>query len=106
MNVSVCALPIFMMAITADPSTYNITNETQIGYVENSWIVVNTPIISGYNYIFFSIPVGKTLTIKDSIGIDITNQFTLQVAVDDRTGYKTNSIYKKNDMFGTSLSTQ
>lgn len=104
LNTSACPLPFNFIGISVDQTTYNITEEVSITYIENTQILVNTPIKTGYNYIFLSIPQNKTFTIKDSLNNNITNKF-IEVGIDDRVIHTINKIYKKIDMFATDLST-
>lgn len=103
-NTTICPIPYNWIGISVDPTAYNIIGEVSITYVENTIIPVNTPIKSGYNYVFLSIPQNKTFSIKDSLGNDITNSFVL-VGTDDRVIHTINNIYKKTDAFATDLST-
>lgn len=104
-NTTECPLPIAWVGMVLDTTIYDINNEYPVAYVPGQGgIGVDTPIKSGYNYLFFSVPSNKTLTIKNSLGIDITNSFSI-FGVDDRPEHQTNTIYRKNDMFASEIST-
>lgn len=103
-NTTACPIPFNFAAISVDSTAYNIPSEVEITYVENTVISVQTPVKSGYNYVFLSIPQNKTLLVKDSLGNNITSSFVV-VGTDDRPTHTVNKIYKKSDAFATDLST-
>lgn len=104
-NTVICSIPLYAAYISVSPDNYSIPNEEVINYILNSDIQVLSPILSGFNYLFFSIPFGKTLKVLNSINQDITSSFT-NIGTDERVGYYKNSIYKKNDMFSTQVATK
>lgn len=103
-NTIACPVPFNFAGISVDSTSYNIPSEVSIPYTENTVIMVQTPVKSGFNYVFLSIPQTKTLLVKDSMNNNITSSFTV-VGTDDRPTHTINNIYRKNDAFATDLST-
>ena len=103
-NPTACPIPFNWAGISVDSTAYNIPTEVEIPYAENTVISVQTPIKSGFNYVFLSIPQNKTLLVKDSMNNNITSSFTV-VGTDDRPTHAVNKIYKKSDAFATDIST-
>lgn len=99
----------YHMEMCVNDTVYDFANGVDIPYqIEN---IIDTPLKSGYNYLFFSIPVGTSFTIEDSLGADVTSEFILHTAsgnsgVDSRPGYYDNNIYKGADVFATSFSVE
>jgi len=102
LNTVECPLPVTEIRISVSSTTYSIPNEEVITYEFNKDIVVTSPILAGFNYLFFSVPYNKTLKILNIIGQDITSSFTDE-GFDSRIGFTKNTIYKKKDMFATDL---
>jgi hypothetical protein len=95
--------------MSVNDTIYDFLNEENIPYASVN--TINTPMKSGYNYLFLSIPVGQSFTITDSLGTNVTAYFSIDVAsgiggVDSRPGYNDNNIYKSDDMFATAFSTE
>ena len=81
---------------------YNAGIEVIYPYNEGVQLSVYCPLLTGYNYAFIEIPQGKTLTIKNSLNSDVTDQWSV-VGTDERTGYQTNNIYRSSNVFSTAL---
>jgi len=79
---------------------YNFLVEESILYNPGVEVQFTNPIISGWHYMFISVPSGRTFTIKDPLNIDITNRFSFY-QVDNRAGFANNSIYRLEEPFGT-----
>lgn len=79
---------------------YNFAVEENITYNPGNEVSFTNPIITGYHYMFISIPSGRTFTIKDPLNVDITNKFSYRDA-DNRVGFANNSIYRYEEPFGT-----
>ena len=108
-NTTDCPLPesyaaICVVDIAITPVVYNPSGETVIPYSENEYITVQTPIRAGYSYALISIPQGKSLTVRDTLNIDITDKF-IKIGTDDRPTHTLNDVYQKEDFFGTDLAT-
>lgn len=101
LNTGTCPVLGILLAVSVDSSSYSIPREVQYTYSEGSSIAVSNPILAGYNYFFISAPQGKNLTIRNSMNIDVTGNFSV-VGVDSRPGYRPNNIYKGNNVFATS----
>lgn len=82
---------------------YNMATEVNVPYSEGTQIQVNTPVLSGYNYLFISAPTSKTLTVRNTLLIDVTSSYT-SIGTDNRPGYYGNTIYKKDNVFDTTES--
>lgn len=94
----------YFIAVCINNPDYDQSQEVQIPF-SSSQIRVQAPTKAGDNFIFFSTPdeFGPP-TVLNSLNKDISYQFT-KVGPDVRTGYKPNSIWKRNSTYGTSLST-
>lgn len=102
-NLTACPLSVNIIGLSVDDVEYDTVNEELVTpYQENVFITANTPIKSGFNYLFISIPENKILTVKNSLNVDITSLFN-SVGTDDRPQYSLNTIYKKDNMFSTVL---
>lgn len=102
------AIPQYHVEMCVNATTYDQPNEESIPYILSP-VLVNTPTKAGYNYLFFSIPVARTFTIKDSLGADVTSDFALDTAsgtsgVDARIGYYPNFIYRSSSVYSTNFS--
>jgi len=98
----------YHVEMCVNATTYDQPNEESIPYILSP-VLVNTPTKAGYNYLFFSIPVARTFTIKDSLGADVTSDFALDTAsgtsgVDARVGYYPNFIYRSSSVYSTNFS--
>jgi hypothetical protein len=99
---------LYHMEMSVNDTVYDFINEENIPFV--SPVVIETPIKAGFNYLFLSIPVDKTFIIEDSLGTDVSGNFSIDVAsgtggIDDRVGYHDNYIYKNSDVFASAFST-
>lgn len=99
-NTIACPLIFYRMAMYVG-LTYDLNEEVDIPY-SLSLISTETPIRAGYNYLFLSIPAGKSFLIKDSSGFDITYLFTY-IQDDIREGFRNNKIYRKNPKYFSEL---
>ena len=102
------AVPNYHVEMCVNDTTYDEPNEVSIPYILSP-ILVHTPTKVGYNYLFFSIPVARSFTIKDSLGADVTSDFAIDTAsgssgLDIRPGYFNNYIYRSSSMYATTLS--
>lgn len=82
---------------------YNMATDTNVPYSENVSIEVQSPTLSGYNYFFVSAPTSRTLTIINSMGINVTSDYTA-IGFDNRAGFYGNTVYRKNSVFYTGFS--
>lgn len=98
-----CTLPINLIAISVGTIEYDFLNENQLTYVENTNINFDSPIKSGYNYLFISIPQNRELYLLDSLGKSVPFSY---VAVDDRPEYSKNFIYRTDIQYNTSTAVQ
>ena len=102
-------IPTYYMEMSVNDTTYDEANEENIPYAPVN--IINTPTKSGYNYLFLSIPADKTFTIHDSIGTEVTSEFSIDLAsgvngLDSRPGRLDNYIYKGDDVFATTFSVE
>lgn len=102
------ATPEYHVEMCVNDTIYSEINEVNIPYVLSP-VLIHTPTKAGYNYLFFSIPIDRSFTVKDSLGADVTSDFAIDTAsgisgVDIRIGYFNNYIYRSSSMYATSLS--
>lgn len=65
---------------------------------------LNTPVNSGYNFLFLSIPSGRSFSVSDGAGFDISGSFVNMGIQDNVPGYRQNIVYRKNPKFASSKS--
>lgn len=64
---------------------------------------VTSPTKPDYNYLFVSIPSGRTFSLRDSMGENL-RKYMVTVGSDIRVGYRNNTIYRVDDMFASDYS--
>lgn len=77
-------------------------NTSTINYLKDLNISFNSPIKEGFNYLFISIPKYDILNVRNSLNIDISNDFT-KIGDDVSDGYYDNFIYRLNTQFYTGI---
>lgn len=107
-TTSTVSPPIYHVEMSVNNTTYDTLNEENIPYILAP-LLIHTPTKVGNNYLFFSIPIAKSFIIKDSIGFDVTTDFSIDTAsgiggVDIRTGYYNNYLYRSNNIYTSSFS--
>lgn len=78
-------------------------NPVTIEYVKNETINITVPVVSGFNYFFISIPKGDIMTVRNSLNMNVTSEFT-KIGSDIEVGYFENDLYRMNNQFYTGSS--
>ena len=92
-----------MMYVSVDEvlaGSYDFSVEEEITYDPGNEVSFANPAVSGWHYMFISVPAGRTFTVKDPLDIDITNKFSYY-AEDNRTGHANNTIFRYQEPYGT-----
>ena len=78
-------------------------NIVTLTYVKNQTIDIIVPIVNSFNYFFISVPKGDIITVRNSLNINVTSEFT-KIGSDIEVGYFENELYRMNNQFYTGSS--
>ena len=96
-------LPCEIRIAVGPTTTYNPYNQKIYPYIENTTIQLDFPTLNGYNYAFIQIPQNKSMIVRNSMNVDVTDQWGV-VGIADLPGYQINKIYCISNVFSTSRS--
>ena len=71
-------------------------------YLEHQGITLNVPIRDGFNYFFISVPKGDAVVVRNSLNMDVSDQF-IDFGTDIDIGYFENTLYRSVNQFYTAL---
>ena len=105
-NLSACPLP---QPPQPDPyragqytgQTFNPSGVTVFSFTFGSASYLNTISVAGRNYLFLSLPVGKSFKVLDGSGANITSKFSDISTSDNVTGYQNNKVWRKNPPYSS-----
>jgi hypothetical protein len=84
--------------------SWNQSAATNIPFSFGSQVSLMTPTASSYNFLFLSIPAGRSFTVADGAGFDITGNFIDMGEDDIMSGYRPNRVFRKNPKYASSKS--
>lgn len=101
---TLCEVTPYGAWITVGDPNYDYLLEINMPFTFGVQLDVTSPIKADYNYLFVSIPTGRTFSLRDSMGENLRPYMTT-IGSDIRVGYRDNTIYKLDDMFATNYAT-